>query len=105
MLIETVTTSPACVAAVRAMADVGRADTPPAHARTSATERGWRDAGAAYEVSWTMSARSAVEKELTRGQPFDDAHGRPTARARPRRSWRGGDERFGAAAVGATASA
>ena len=33
-----------------------------------------------------------VECELPRGQTFDDAHGRATTRARPRRPWR--HERF-----------
>jgi hypothetical protein len=35
------------------------------------------------------------EKELTRGQPLDDAHGRATARARPRVRERGADRRSG----------
>src|SRR5689334_3978926 len=51
--------------ALRGGADDSRCDgekTPPAHAGTSATVRGWRHAGAAYEVSWTTSARSAWRK-------------------------------------------
>ena len=34
------------------------------------------------------------KKELPRGQPLDDAHGRPAARARPRGSWRCRHARF-----------
>ena len=37
----------------------------------------------------------AAQDELSRGQSFDEAHGRPTARTRPRRAWRGQAERFG----------
>jgi hypothetical protein len=49
----------------RSGAHDGRCDgekTPPAAARSSAIVRGWRDAGAAYEVSWKTSARSAARK-------------------------------------------
>ena len=35
------------------------------------------------------------EKELPRGQPFDDAHRRAAARAGPRRRGVDGDKRFG----------
>src|SRR5512132_253324 len=34
------------------------------------------------------------EKELPRGQPFDDTHRCPAAGARPRRPWCGRGERF-----------
>jgi hypothetical protein len=35
-----------------------------------------------------------LEEELPRGQAFDEAHGGPAARARPRRPWYGSCERF-----------
>ena len=35
------------------------------------------------------------QEELSRGQALDEAHGRPTARTRPRRTGRGGGGRFG----------
>ncbi len=34
------------------------------------------------------------QDQLSRGQPFDEAHGRATFRTGPRRAWRGEDEGF-----------
>ena len=61
-VIKTGRTLRTCDVARRASADCRCSETPPAHARTSALASGWRDAGAAYEVSWKTAARSASRK-------------------------------------------
>ena len=65
--------------------DIDGSGRPPAHARTGATIVAWRGEGAAYEVSWRMLVEERVEEELSGRQPFDEAHGRATPRAWPRR--------------------
>ena len=83
----------------RTLADVRRGDarewpmstaaeTPPAHARTSATCERMAGRGRGLRGVMEDVGEERFEKELPRGQPFDDAHGRSAARARPRRSWR-----------------
>ena len=58
------------------------ADTPPAVARTSATDRGAEDGTGLRRVMHYVG-QERLEKELSRGQPFDDAHRRAAAGARP----------------------
>jgi hypothetical protein len=85
MPIKTLTAPERSVSAARVgIAIKGRADLGGrAHGRD---DRRLAGRGAGLRRVMEDARQERVEEELPRRQPFDEAHGRPTPRARPRRS-------------------